>query len=200
MAQRVFRLTCVAVALVVTVALYAPSVDATPLLSISPGSQTVNVGDNVSLNLDISGVFDLYTFQFDVAFDPTILQASAIVEGAFLPSGGPTLYIPGLIDNTLGTIAFTGDTLTGAVPGVSGSGTLATFDFSAAAAGSGPITISNVLLLDSVGNTLNFTTANGAVNVQPVPTPEPATLTLVGVGAGLTMITERYRKRRRRRQ
>jgi hypothetical protein len=53
---------------------------------------------------------------------PGILSATAVTDGAFLATG----FFPGFIENTAGTISFIADSLAGPVPGLSGSGTLAT--------------------------------------------------------------------------
>ncbi len=74
----------------------------------------------------MTDVSDLYAFQFDLAFDPTILELQSISEGTFLPGAGSTNFFPGTIDNTGGTATATADSLVGAIPGASGSGTLAT--------------------------------------------------------------------------
>ena len=60
-----------------------------------------------------------------------------------------TLFFPGSIDNVNGAITFTTDSLVAAVPGVSGSGVLATVQFEAPGAGSSPIPFVNADLLDS---------------------------------------------------
>jgi general secretion pathway protein D len=167
---------------------------ASPILAITPVTLTTNAGAPFALNIDVIGALDLYGFQFDVAFDPTVLQANDILEGGFLVAGGSTLYVPGAIDNTLGRITFTANTLVGEITGVSGSGTLATIDFVAAALGSSAISVTNGLLLDSGLNLLDFNTADGRVIVEE-PTapsvPEPATLVLFG--SGLLIV---YRRRR----
>ena len=92
-----------------------------PLLTaqavISPGSTDVFVNQVFTLPVDIAGVSDLYAFQFDLAFDPTILQLLSVFEGGFLPSAGSTIFIPGAIDNIGGTATATADTLVGDIPG-----------------------------------------------------------------------------------
>src|SRR5580693_6858462 len=52
-----------------------------------------NVGDTFEVEVDVTGITDLYAFQFDLTFDPTLLSAVSVTEGAFLPSGGTTFFI-----------------------------------------------------------------------------------------------------------
>src|SRR5205823_5551888 len=99
--------------------------------------------------------------------------------------GGSTILVPGPIDNTSGTITATADTLVGPGPGVSGSGTLATVDFTSAGLGTSPITLSNLILLDSSLNDIAFTIANGSAAVLrgPSSVPEPTSAVLIVLGA-----------------
>jgi hypothetical protein len=153
-----------------------PVVTATTI-SIEPTPSTFSVGDTFSLNIVVTDVIDLYGFQFDIEFSPSILSATGITEGAFLLSGGSTLFIPGAIDNVLGTISFTGDTLLSAPPGVDGSGILASVTFQALVAGTSLVSPSNVVLLDTNLADIPFSTQNGTVDV---PTPETLLLLLAG--------------------
>ncbi|HTP32285.1 MAG TPA: cohesin domain-containing protein [Candidatus Acidoferrales bacterium] len=166
----------------------APLLTAEPV--ISPGSVTVSNGV-FSLPVSITGASDVYAFQFDLAFDPYILTLLSISEGSFLPTGGPTTFVPGTIDNTVGTAANTADTLTGPVPGATGDGVLADFEFEATGAGTSPITLSNGILLDSSLSGIPFMTSPGSVTVPAVP--EPPGLTWIGaLGlAGLLLVRRR---------
>src|ERR1700738_2856491 len=92
-------------------------------LSVVPSSSTVSAGANFVVGVNISGASDLYDFQLDLSFNPAVLQATNVAEGAFLSTGGFTFFLPGTIDNTAGTITFNADTLLTAISGVSGSGT-----------------------------------------------------------------------------
>ena len=137
-----------------------------PIVSVQPATKNAAVGDPISLNINISGVTDLYAFQFDLSFAPTVLSGISTSEGSFLPTGGGTFFIPGTVDNAGGFISLTADTLLTAISGINGGGTLATVQLSALASGSTPISISNVILLDSNLNTIAATTLDAVVIVS----------------------------------
>ncbi len=149
---------------------------------VSPGSAFVGVGSFFSVPVSISAVTDLYDFQFDLAFDPSVLQLQSVSEGAFLPSAGTTAFFSGLIDNTAGTVSFVADSLIGSIPGASGGGTLVNLDFQAVSLGSSALTLSNVILQDHLGNDIPFTTLAGQAVVVPDSfVPEPGLLWPLGV-------------------
>ena len=164
---------------------------AAPILSIEPPSLLVQLGKSFSLDVRISGVVDLFAFQFDLAFDPLILSAGSITEGPFLPSGGATAFIAGTVDNTAGTITATVDTLIGAIPGVNGSGVVASVDFQALSVGTSPITLSDAILLDSDLNNIPFRIVNGGVTI-----PEPSAWLLLST-AVFGLLIWRYRCRKK---
>jgi hypothetical protein len=144
------------------------------------GPSSVSLGDSFTINASVSQAADLYGFQFDLGFDPTILQATGFREGTFLTSLGSTFFFNNGIDNTAGSVASNVDTMVGAPSGGDGGGTLMTFDFMAIGSGTSEITISNALLSDSNGGPLQFSLENGSVDVAGVvvPTPEPSALSM----------------------
>jgi len=158
----------------------------------SADSVTLNVssvasvpqGSNFTVDVDISGVTDLYDFQFDLSFDATILQVTNISEGAFLPGSGATFFLPGFIDNSSGNITFNADTLETAISGANGSGTLIEFSFAATSVGTSFLNLDNIILQNSQGDLISSSTTNGSVTVTSVtvPTPEPGTFAFLVVG------------------
>ena len=167
---------------------------AAPIVSIQPSAKSVSVNDTFSVDVAIADVTDLYGFQFDLAFSPTVLAVIDITEGTFLSSGGEaTVFIQGFIDNNAGTITFTADTLVGAISGVTGSGILASVSFQALGEGSSVVELSNIVLLDSTLSDIAFNSENGTVNVESmtaVPLPSTLLLFLSGI-FGLGWICKR---------
>jgi hypothetical protein len=156
------------------------------LISIQPAAITVTPGQSFSLDLRITGASDLYAYQVDVGFNPSILFANSVTEGTFITG---TTFIPGSIDNSGGTIAFIADSLDGPVPGVNGNGTLVTISFSALASGASSVDPFNILALNSFGEGLSVSAAVG--NVTVTATPEPSTLVLSAVVLGVIMLARR---------
>lgn len=157
------------------------------MLTVVPSTSTPSVGGSFSADINIAGVSDLAGFQFDLTFAPGILAATSVSEGAFA-SASTTGFSPGTTDNTTGNITLVFDAL---FPSVGPSGTLVTVDFTALAAGTSAITLGNVILSDSFGNSLPFSATPGEVTISGAVTgggggtgvPEPGTLLLLGVGA-----------------
>ena len=167
-------------------------------LNFAPNLLTVSSGQSFSIDVEASNVTDLYAYQFDVGFDPTILAAVSIVEGPFLATGGPTSFLPGTIDNGGGSISFNADTLTGAIGGVTGTGVLTTIDFTALAGGSSAISLSNALFLDSNLNTIVIDLTGGTVDVNSSLTTSdlPASWTEMLLALGVFGIAVYYRRTR----
>jgi hypothetical protein len=155
---------------------------AAPIVSISAPGLPLSVGAQFEVDVVISDVTDLFGFQFDLVFKPGVLAAGDVSEGEFLPLGGNTLFLPGSIDNTLGTINLTVDTLLSNVAGVSGSGVLATVAFTALGAGTSLLSPSFVILIDSTLSDIAATATNGVVNIGQSAVPEPNTIVLMLVG------------------
>ena len=109
-------------------------------------SQTpLHVDDTFTLNIRAENVFNLAGWQFDIAFDPAILEALDVTEGDFLKAdSGTTFFQSGRIDNTAGKITGLSAALI-ADNGVSGSGSILQLRFKAKSEGETKLTLSNFL-------------------------------------------------------
>ena len=105
----------------------------------------IHFGDTFTLDIRAENVLDLAGWQFDIAFDPSILEAIEVSEGDFLKTdGGATFFQSGRIDNAAGKIT---GLIAGRVSdgGVSGSGSVLQVGFKAKSDGDTKVALSNFL-------------------------------------------------------
>ncbi|MCV2353420.1 cohesin domain-containing protein [Paucibacter sp. B2R-40] len=172
-------------------ALSAPALAADPTLSIVASANPAVQGSVIDLNVLISDVSDLFAYQFTLSFNAAVLQATGVTEGGFLASGGGSTFADGgSINNSLGSIDLVFNTLQGAVPGVSGSGSLAHISFNVLSVGSSVLNFSDAIFLNS--NLGDVTVTTQPLTLQTVAVPEPSTYLLFGAGlAGLAALRRR---------
>lgn len=166
----------------------ASAASAAPVLSVSASPNPAVRGSTVDLSVLIADVSDLYAYQFSLSFDPAVLRATDVAEGAFLGSGGNTFSGHGDIDNAGGSISFVYNTLVGPAAGVTGSGTLAHIRFDVIGVGTTPLTFSDALFLDASVSPID-------VRIESTPlqaVPEPEAYLMLGVGlVGLAALRRR---------
>jgi len=132
------------------------------VLYVEPQTIQGAIGQNFTININISNVIDLYGWSFKLSWETTILEVVNVTEGAFLRSGGDTFFIP-KINNTAGHI--TADcTLLGNVPGVSGNGLLATIEFHVKDGGACDLILYETMLINSAEQSVVHTVVNGYFN------------------------------------
>src|SRR5947209_16102352 len=61
---------------------------AAPVVSLQTAPSPALPGSSFNLTISVEEVVDLYAFQFELSYAPTLLAASAINEGPFLAQGG----------------------------------------------------------------------------------------------------------------
>lgn len=171
--------------------LWQPAFAAATVSTTATPSPAV-VGSPANVKVMITGIVDLFGFQFSLAFNPAVLQAIGLTEGTFLAAGGATTFGTSGIDNVGGKVNFVFNALDNAVPGVSGSGLLATITFSAVAIGSSPLSFSDVLFIDSALNDITVSATNGVLQVVAIP--EPAGFALLGFGLIALVAARRYQR------
>ena len=145
---------------------------------LSAGSDTVQVGDIFTIPILVSGATGLTSYQFDLSFDPSIIEAlsfddsttafgaEATTEGGFLTG------ITGFIDNSSGLLSGVADSMSGnSGPGLTPSGTITDITFEALSPGTTALTLANVFVIDG-GTPLDLgldELQNGSVTVTAVP-------------------------------
>jgi len=128
-------------------------------VSVSPSTVTASVGQNFTVNVTISDVYDLYGWQFRLNWTAGLIDIVNVTEGSFLKLGGGT-YFYWAVNATAGRMV-ADCTLLGNVPGVSGNGTLATITFNVKGAGESPLTLWDVALLDSLEQSITCQVVGG---------------------------------------
>jgi hypothetical protein len=204
--------------------LFAVRAEAVPIVSISPVSQTVNVGDPVSVDILVAGLGALEAvggFSLTLSFNPAILSGVAATNDPDAKMGIGTDLGLGFSGGTLDLFylaqdfapAGTGpEEFANLKPLQLAGFRLATVSFSAIGAGLSPLTLSvaapgGTFLSDALGNNLTATGENGSVCVAPaagVPAncdvaavPEPGTIALFGTGVAALLVRRRRQVRSR---
>ena len=114
----------------------------------------INKDDTFTLDIYAEDVADLVKWQFDIAFDPLLLEAIEVRKGYFLESeGGTTFFQNGAIDNQSGKIIGLSEVEPNG-NSVSGTGLLLTVTFLAKAGGKTQLTLNNFRFGDSIGQSI----------------------------------------------
>ncbi len=162
------------------------AVAAGTIVLVDPPSQSVDVGQTVSVNVKVDSVTNLYGVDVRLSFDKAKLEVQdangsmagiQVEPGSFLnPALG--FMAENSADNTAGEVRYV-FTLTAPAPAASGSGVLARITFKAKASGTAAITLSEVILLDDQVQPIAATLMDGSVTVLP---PSGATPTATKTG------------------
>ena len=114
----------------------------------------IHIGDTFTFDVRAENVTDLAGWQFDIAFDPAVLEAVDVSEGDFLKAdGGTTFFQSGRIDNTTGKIT---GLIAGRISegGVSGSGSVLQVRLKAKSEGETEVALQNFKFGSSSGETI----------------------------------------------
>jgi hypothetical protein len=122
--------------------------NSTTTVFLSP--PTINgtvIGQEFTVNLNIRGAQDVYSWQAGISFNPDVLNCTGFFEGEFLSNIDTTFPVEGTINNTAGLITPYGYTLLGDLK-ASGDGRLAYATFRVKSPGVSDLHLSDVILAD----------------------------------------------------
>ena len=122
--------------------------------TFSTDATSVRVGNTFTLRINAEKVTDLSGWQFDLTFDPDVLEAVKVNEGDFLKKGGGTTFFQrGTVNNATGKISGMSAALI-SDSGVTGTGTLLSVIFKAKADGNSQMALHNFQLGSSTGEAI----------------------------------------------
>ncbi len=162
------------------------------VVSVDPKISSGSAGTTVTINITVTNVTDLYSYDGNLTYNPTILNCTSCAEGPFLGTAGMTWWVPPTIDNYNGYVFF-GNTLWGA-PYASGNGTLAIITFDVLVEGRTPLNFSltdlNFQDDEGVAQDILHDTENGVFtipgDVNGGGTVDLYDIALIGEGYGKT--------------
>ena len=114
----------------------------------------IYLGDNFTFDVRAENVVEMAGWQFEIAFDSSLLEAVDVSEGAFLRmDGGSTFFQSGSIDNASGKITGLRTALL-SDSGVSGSGAILQVKFKAKSEGEAILALEDVLFGSFTGENI----------------------------------------------
>ena len=142
---------------------------ASTVVSVDPATSNVTGGAPFSVNITVTDVTNLTSWQFNLYYLNSVLTCTNVSEGPFLKSGGGTYFGFSIVNNYNSTTGYAQVycTLLGMTAYVNGSGVIATVNFQSISAGSTPLHLDDILLGDTAipPNPMPYTTTDGTVNV-----------------------------------
>ena len=166
MKRKVFLISILLAALVLTLApgsVLADDEKSPTIVFLAPAGQTIGIGDLATVEVRVQNVANFYGVQFELRFNPALLDGVSVVEGAdflALPAGG---YMTTQKD-------FAGDrarfaaSLVGQPP-LNGDLHLATVTFRGRTNGNSALTWPNLLLANDVGASIPYIARTGNIVV-----------------------------------
>jgi hypothetical protein len=152
-----------------------PTIPSATLVWIDPPAQAVAPGASPAIDIRIDNVTGLGSYEWQITYDPAVLNFVSVVDGPFLGSTGRSVFcLAPILD--VGSVRF-GCVTAGVSPEPpSGSGVLSTVTFSAVAEGTSALNFKFASLSDPLGNDIPTGVQGGEVVVSTAtPTPIPTT-------------------------
>ncbi len=130
-----------------------------------PANAPVGASFDVAVRVD-PGAFGIAGVQFDLSFDPAVLEITGVAQGALLnQDGAGTYFAGGTIDNTAGTLSGVAGAITTPGADVNTSGVFAVISFTAKAYGVSNLAFSNAIVGDINADPVSLMVENGSAAV-----------------------------------
>ena len=157
--------------------LVTPGFAGATVVKIEPSTQNVLAGEGFSVDVTIEDITDMAANGAILHFEHSSMQATGITAGVI------STFPVTTIDNTAGTVTFAYALQTGSY---TGSGVLATIEFTAAASAEGTfeLDLTDVELYDPNLNLIPTGVSNGTVTITSKPTPTPTSTPTTGGNGG----------------
>ena len=137
--------------------------------AFSTDTPNVRVGETFTLRINAEKVTNLAGWQFDLIFDPNVLEGVDVNEGGLLKRGGRTTFFQkGTVDNAAGKIAGLSAALI-SKNGVTGTGTLLSVRFSAKGEGDSQFALHNFQLGSTTGEVIPAGVRDLTITVESKP-------------------------------
>jgi hypothetical protein len=145
-------------------------------VAVSPATKTVHLPDQFTVDINVSSITDLHAANVRLAFNKSVLQYNRVTLGPFLTGAimMPPFVTPGLTMDTV-----TVDQAILGPGGISGTGTLLTFQFTAVSTGNSPLELETVDLRSSANSQITSLKTNGDAIIE---SPLPITLSKFTIG------------------
>jgi len=151
----------------------SPMLQTTPIVRVEPASKTVSLGSTFTVGVMIGDASDLGGYEFDLVFDPGVLEVVDVADGGFLrstgrnvsklPSGGPRFLSLSASRIAFGAYSYPAN---GSQAGPNGSGRLATITLRAISVGSTTLDLQNVQVTDTQGQGATLNVQDGSVTIN----------------------------------
>jgi len=136
------------------------------VISLSPSSTSVKVNDTFAVNVMISGVTDLFGYEFKISYVNTFMTLQSITKGSFFPNINMNVYKSQI--NGTGGYVWYAIALIAPEAGKNGDGTLATLTFKAVSTvTNSPLTFTLLYLSNSTAQPIIYAQTGGLVTIVP---------------------------------
>ncbi len=131
------------------------------VVSVDPAEvESPAAGEELMVNINITGGADVAGYQITVNFDPTALEYVSSANADYLPAGA--FPVPAVVTDS--SVSIAAASVTGAA--AAADGTLATVTFTVVEAKASAISLTDVTLADATAAALESTTMDGMVTVD----------------------------------